>query len=89
MLQQEQITRSKQLPYLAYVSGFPQTGLYLDTFWSTFSRENVSSASSRSKSKYKMCKRKKKVKNGIFRSIGFADQFVRLEGIFKFARKLF
>ena len=66
------MTRSKQLPYLASMSRGIQGLVYI---W-IHSRE-LFPASSRSKSKYKMQK-KKKAKNGIFRSVGFADQFVRL-----------
>ena len=38
--QQELITWSEQLPYLAYVTAFLRTSLFFDTFLGTFSREN-------------------------------------------------
>ena len=40
ILYREPITRSKKLLYSSYVTAFLRTGLFLDTFKDTFSREN-------------------------------------------------
>ena len=42
----ELITRGKQHPYQTHITAFSRNGLFLDTFQSTFSRENVSYAPS-------------------------------------------
>ena len=59
LVTQEPITKSEQLPYLAYVRAFLRTSSFLDTFYDTFSRENrISTPCLWVHSKYKISRRK-------------------------------
>ena len=93
----EPITRSELLPCWAYVTAFLPTSLFLNAIQGIFSRENRISTMSRSiyerigsiryqKGKLDVIKRQKNI---IFRSVGFAEQFVEFKRYSKFAPKLF